>query len=79
MLRGEPPKTPKGISMKINPATGGRVMARSWEDKLSEKDRSEIEMWRVVPQSLTGKLIAILDEIENTQGGQLALIGELKK
>lgn len=64
---------------KINPATGRRVMANSWEDKLSEKDRSEIEMWRIVPQSLTGKLIAILDEIENTQGGQLALTGGLKK
>lgn len=65
--------------MKINPATGRRMMAHSWEDELSKKDKSEIEMWRVVPQSLTGKLIAILDEIENTQGGQLALGGDLKK
>lgn len=58
---------------KINPATGRHMFAHSWEDKLSKKDRSEIEIWRVVPQSLTGKLIAILDEMENTQGGQLAL------
>lgn len=65
--------------MKINPATDRPVVARSWEEKLSEKDHKEIQMWRVVPQSLTGKLIAILDEIENTQGGQLALGGGLKK
>lgn len=62
--------------MKINPATGRTVCKYHWEDKISDKYKPNIQVYRAeYPDSALGELIQLLDQIEETQGGQLALQG----
>lgn len=60
----------------MNPATGMPIYKYHWEDKLSEEDKYLIRICRYGshPGTVT-TLIRLLDEIEATQGGQLALQG----
>lgn len=62
--------------MKMNPATGLPVYKYAWEDKLSEREKAGVEMWRksgLPKDALVSRLVNMLDKMEATQGGQLAL------
>lgn len=62
--------------MKMNVATGRSSYAFHWMDKLSKQEKSGVQMWRdsgLPDNALMSTLIKLLDSIEETQGGQLAL------
>lgn len=61
--------------MKMNPATGRSIYKYHWMDKLSNASKANIQMYRDadLPEGTLSDLIRLLDQLEETQGGQLAL------